>query len=50
MAISARAVYEARMHRVLEYIDRHLDEQLELDSLAKVAAFSPFHSRPTRST
>jgi AraC family transcriptional regulator len=31
------------MHRVLEYIDRHLDEQLELDSLAKVAAFSPFH-------
>jgi AraC family transcriptional regulator len=43
MAISARAVYEARMHRVLEYIDRHLDEQLELDSLAKVAAFSPFH-------
>src|SRR5258708_32304072 len=43
MAISSRAVYEARMHRVLEYIDRHLDEQLELDSLAKVAAFSPFH-------
>jgi AraC family transcriptional regulator len=43
MAISARAVYEARMHRVLEYVDRHLDEQLELDSLAKVAAFSPFH-------
>jgi AraC family transcriptional regulator len=31
------------MHRVLEYIDRRLDEQLELDSLAKVAAFSPFH-------
>jgi AraC family transcriptional regulator len=31
------------MHRVLEYIDRHLDEQLELDSLAKVAAFSAFH-------
>jgi AraC family transcriptional regulator len=31
------------MHRVLEYIDWHLDEQLELDSLAKVAAFSPFH-------
>jgi len=31
------------MHRVLEYIDRHLDEQLELDTLAKVASFSSFH-------
>src|SRR6266851_1333326 len=29
--------------RVLEYIDRRLDEQLELDALAKVANFSPFH-------
>src|SRR5712664_4336900 len=43
MAISARAVYEARMHRVLEHIDRHLDEPLELDTLAKVANFSSFH-------
>jgi AraC family transcriptional regulator len=31
------------MHRVLEYIDRQLDEQLELDRMAKVANFSPFH-------
>ena len=31
------------MHRVLEYIDRRLDEQLELDTLAKVANFSSFH-------
>ena len=31
------------MHRVLEYVDRHLDEQLELDTLAKVADFSSFH-------
>jgi AraC family transcriptional regulator len=31
------------MHRVLEYIDRRLDEQLELDTLAKVASFSSFH-------
>src|SRR5712664_4832983 len=43
MAISARAVYEARMHRVLEHIDRQLDQQLELDTLARVANFSPFH-------
>lgn len=31
------------MHRVLEHIDRHLDEKLDLDSLAGVANFSPFH-------
>jgi AraC family transcriptional regulator len=31
------------MHRVLEYVDRKLDEQLELDTLAKVANFSSFH-------
>ena len=31
------------MHRVLEYIDRRLDEELELDTLAKVANFSSFH-------
>jgi len=31
------------MHRVLEHIDRQLDERLELESLARVANFSPFH-------
>ena len=31
------------MHRVLEHIDRHLDERLELESLARVANFSSFH-------
>jgi AraC family transcriptional regulator len=31
------------MHRVLEHIDRHLDQPLELDALAAVANFSPFH-------
>jgi AraC family transcriptional regulator len=31
------------MHRVLEHIDRHLDEQLELERLASVANFSSFH-------
>jgi AraC family transcriptional regulator len=35
--------YVARMHRVLEYIDRQLDQQLELDTLAGVANFSSFH-------
>ncbi|HSS93130.1 MAG TPA: AraC family transcriptional regulator [Candidatus Dormibacteraeota bacterium] len=31
------------MHRVLEHIDRRLDEQLELEDLARVAHFSSFH-------
>lgn len=31
------------MHRVLEHIDQQLDEPLELDALAAVANFSPFH-------
>jgi len=31
------------MHRVLEHIDQHLDEPLDLDALAEVALFSPYH-------
>lgn len=45
MAASRRsqAEYQKRMHAVIEYIDRHLDRKLELDVLAGVANFSPFH-------
>jgi AraC family transcriptional regulator len=39
----SRSEYTARFHRVLEHIDRHLDEPLELDTLAGVANFSSFH-------
>lgn len=39
----SRNEYDARMHRVLVYIDQHLDGQLELDTLARVANFSSFH-------
>jgi AraC family transcriptional regulator len=39
----SRAEYTKRMHRVLEYIDSHLDQPLELTTLAAVAHFSPFH-------
>lgn len=35
--------YQARMHRVLEYIDRHLDQPLDLEVLAGVAHFSSYH-------
>ena len=40
---AARSEYAARMHRVVEYIDYHLDAPLELDVLAAVANFSAFH-------
>jgi AraC family transcriptional regulator len=41
--IDSRSEYTARFHRVIEHIDRHLDESLELEALAAVANFSPFH-------
>jgi AraC family transcriptional regulator len=39
----SRDVYVDRMHRVSAYIDEHLDQFLDLESLAEVAHFSPFH-------
>jgi AraC family transcriptional regulator len=41
--IDSRSEYTARFHRVVEHIDRHLDEPLELETLAGIANFSPFH-------
>jgi AraC family transcriptional regulator len=35
--------YQARMQRVLDYIDRHLGSHLDLETLSGVAAFSKFH-------
>ena len=35
--------YHARMRRVLDHIDRHLDGDLDLAAVSGVAAFSPFH-------
>ena len=40
---SARANYQARMERVLDHIDGHLDQDLGLATLAGIAAFSPCH-------
>ncbi len=34
---------EARLNRVLDHIDGHLATPLELESLASLAAYSPFH-------
>ena len=39
----SRAEYDDRMHRVLEHIDKQLDQPLDLETLAEVAHFSPFH-------
>src|ERR1700684_2284189 len=39
----SRDVYLDRMHRVTAYIDQHLDQYLDLETLADVAHFSPFH-------
>ncbi len=38
-----RKVYQERILRVLTYIQRHLDEPLDLNELAAIAYFSPFH-------
>jgi AraC family transcriptional regulator len=35
--------YHARVQRVLDYIDRHLDSDLDLETLTGVAALSKFH-------
>lgn len=35
--------YAARVQRVVDYIAAHLDETLDLDALARVAYFSPYH-------
>jgi len=40
---SARAVYVARLNKVIDYIHAQLDQLLSLNTLADVAGFSPFH-------
>ena len=40
---AAHQIYQARMRRVLNYIDRHLDADLDLETMSGVAAFSKFH-------
>ncbi|THF58560.1 AraC family transcriptional regulator [Ollibium composti] len=40
---AALRTYHARMQRVLDHIDRHLDGDLDLETLSRVAAFSKFH-------
>src|SRR5262249_10995900 len=40
---SNRREYERRVNRVMDHVEAHLAEELTLERLAAVAAFSPFH-------
>ena len=40
---STKRNYHERMLRVLDHIHHHLDEELTLAGLARVACFSPYH-------
>ena len=35
--------YQERLNRVLRHIESHLDDRHDLDALAKIACFSPYH-------
>lgn len=35
--------YQGRMQRVLDHIDQHLDGDLDLEAVSRIAAFSKFH-------
>ncbi|MFA5324640.1 MAG: AraC family transcriptional regulator [Bacteroidales bacterium] len=39
----SRQEYIARINRVTDYIEKHLDEDITLDKVAKIACFSSFH-------
>lgn len=40
---NSRREYAARIHRILDHIDRNLDRSLPLEDLARVAGFPPVH-------
>lgn len=42
-AAELREEYVARINRVIDHIETHIDGELSLSALAKVACFSPFH-------
>ena len=46
----SRQEYIARINRVMDYIEKHLNEEITLDKIAQVACFSPFHFHRVFST
>ncbi|WP_126380730.1 AraC family transcriptional regulator [Desulfovibrio ferrophilus] len=43
MTKQTQGSYQERLNRVLDHMERHLDDDLALDELAAVACFSPYH-------
>lgn len=41
--MNRRLKYEERINRVVEYISDHLDETIDLNTLAEIACMSPYH-------
>ncbi len=41
--LTAAAAYRRRFRKVLDHVDAHLEEDLSVDALSEVAAFSKFH-------
>ena len=35
--------YKERVNRVIDFIGKHLDEELELEELCRIACFSKYH-------
>lgn len=40
---STREEYQKRINKIIEYISNHLDQDIELNTLAEISGFSPFH-------
>lgn len=39
----SKSEYIARINKVMDFVDHHLDEPIRLDTMAEIAHFSPFH-------
>jgi len=39
----SKSEYITRINRVMEYIEHQINHQINLDSMAQIAHFSPFH-------
>lgn len=39
----SRQEYMARINRVIDYIEKNLNEDITLEKIAQIACFSPFH-------
>ncbi len=43
MSESTTRNWQARIERAMRYMEAHLDEDLDLEAIAKAAHFSPYH-------